>query len=144
MSPNNALINLDSYQNSYVSVSLDDEDNDSTSFVPNLLKYRTWHVVRFIFFVSSAICVGWLGVSMHYQLHFNNDFDGSKMHENVRNGPINNIPDLIWSDEFDGNSLDMTKWSFVNGNGCDVGLCGWGKCCAWYCLHTFHSGSDGA
>lgn len=37
------------------------------------------------------------------------------------------IPNVIWSDEFDGDELDLDKWTFVNGNGCDVGLCGWGK-----------------
>ena len=39
----------------------------------------------------------------------------------------NNIPNLIWSDEFDGDTLDLSKWTYVNGNGCDVGLCGWGE-----------------
>lgn len=39
----------------------------------------------------------------------------------------NGVPSLIWSDEFDGDALDLTKWTFVNGNGCDVGLCGWGE-----------------
>lgn len=45
-----------------------------------------------------------------------------------------NIPDLIWSDEFDGDSVDLSKWTFVNGNGCDVGLCGWGEIdvCSFY------------
>ncbi|KAL9182828.1 hypothetical protein ACHAXT_004107 [Thalassiosira profunda] len=36
-------------------------------------------------------------------------------------------PTLIWSDEFDGDAVDLSKWTFVNGNGCDVGLCGWGN-----------------
>jgi len=40
---------------------------------------------------------------------------------------IGRIPDLIWSDEFDGDQVDTTKWTFVNGNGRDVGLCGWGE-----------------
>ena len=40
---------------------------------------------------------------------------------------IFDYPELIWSDEFDGDSVDLTKWTFVNGNGCDVGLCGWGN-----------------
>lgn len=39
----------------------------------------------------------------------------------------NIIPNLLWSDEFNGDSLDLTKWTFINGNGCDVGLCGWGN-----------------
>ena len=47
---------------------------------------------------------------------------------NVDSSNINIIiPNLIWSDEFDGDTLDLSKWTYVNGNGCDVGLCGWGE-----------------
>lgn len=36
---------------------------------------------------------------------------------------------LVWSDEFDGNEIDTTKWSFDLGDGCQLGenLCGWGN-----------------
>ncbi len=34
---------------------------------------------------------------------------------------------LVWSDEFDGNSVDTSKWEFQTGDGCDIGLCGWGN-----------------
>ena len=34
---------------------------------------------------------------------------------------------LVWSDEFDGDSLDLTKWSYQHGNGQEVGLSGWGN-----------------
>ncbi|MGK7312819.1 MAG: glycoside hydrolase family 16 protein [Candidatus Longimicrobiales bacterium M2_2A_002] len=34
---------------------------------------------------------------------------------------------LVWSDEFDGNALDATKWSVQTGDGCDIDLCGWGN-----------------
>ena len=34
--------------------------------------------------------------------------------------------ELIWSDEFDGNSLDLTKWDYDIGTGCPD-LCGWGN-----------------
>lgn len=40
---------------------------------------------------------------------------------------VGHIPELIWSDEFNGDQIDTTKWTFVNGNGCDFGLCGWGE-----------------
>ncbi len=36
-------------------------------------------------------------------------------------------PELIWSDEFEGNSLDTTKWNYQLGDGCDINLCGWGN-----------------
>lgn len=34
---------------------------------------------------------------------------------------------LVWSDEFNGNALDGTKWSVMTGDGCDLGICGWGN-----------------
>jgi beta-glucanase (GH16 family) len=34
---------------------------------------------------------------------------------------------LVWSDEFDGDSLDLTKWSFQYGTGTSEGLVGWGN-----------------
>jgi len=33
---------------------------------------------------------------------------------------------LVWSDEFDGTALDLSKWSYDIGNGCPD-LCGWGN-----------------
>jgi beta-glucanase (GH16 family) len=38
---------------------------------------------------------------------------------------------MVWSDEFDGDAIDETKWSFDLGDGCDINpdgsLCGWGN-----------------
>ena len=35
---------------------------------------------------------------------------------------------LVWSDEFDGSSVDPSKWSFQTGDGTEVGLPpGWGN-----------------
>lgn len=34
---------------------------------------------------------------------------------------------LVWSDEFNGNQLDTSKWEAQLGDGCAEGLCGWGN-----------------
>lgn len=34
---------------------------------------------------------------------------------------------LVWADEFNNNSLDASAWSHQNGDGCDIGICGWGN-----------------
>jgi beta-glucanase (GH16 family) len=36
-------------------------------------------------------------------------------------------PNLIWADEFNGNSLDLSKWQAQIGDGCPEGICGWGN-----------------
>ncbi|MGK7390104.1 MAG: family 16 glycosylhydrolase [Candidatus Cyclobacteriaceae bacterium M2_1C_046] len=36
-------------------------------------------------------------------------------------------PTLVWSDEFDGTELDLTKWEPQIGDGCAEGICGWGN-----------------
>ena len=33
----------------------------------------------------------------------------------------------MWQDEFNGGSVDIAKWQFVEGDGCDEDLCGWGN-----------------
>lgn len=35
--------------------------------------------------------------------------------------------ELTWADEFNGTSLDMTKWSYQDGTGAEYGLDGWGN-----------------
>ena len=37
------------------------------------------------------------------------------------------IGKLLWSEEFNGDSLDSTLWSSFDGNGCQIGLCGYGN-----------------
>lgn len=34
---------------------------------------------------------------------------------------------LLWSDEFNGSQLDESTWSYALGDGCDLGICGWGN-----------------
>lgn len=34
---------------------------------------------------------------------------------------------LLWSDEFEGSSLDNNKWTPMEGDGCEYGICGWGN-----------------
>ena len=42
-------------------------------------------------------------------------------------------PELVWSDEFDGNALSAADWNVLTGDGCDIDLCGWGNNEAqWY------------
>lgn len=36
-------------------------------------------------------------------------------------------PSPVWADEFNGNTVDTSKWEFQNGDGCSYGICGWGN-----------------
>ena len=36
-------------------------------------------------------------------------------------------PTPVWADEFDGSSLDTSKWDVQIGDGCSYGICGWGN-----------------
>ena len=36
-------------------------------------------------------------------------------------------PNLVWSDEFDGTSLNTANWNYQTGDGCAIGICGWGN-----------------
>lgn len=35
--------------------------------------------------------------------------------------------ELVWQDEFDGETLSTDYWTYELGNGCDKGICGWGN-----------------
>jgi len=37
------------------------------------------------------------------------------------------IGSLLWSEEFNDTSLNTTLWTAANGNGCEIGLCGYGN-----------------
>ncbi|MCU7553443.1 family 16 glycosylhydrolase [Alteromonas sp. ASW11-19] len=36
-------------------------------------------------------------------------------------------PVPVWQDEFDGTTLDTSKWEIMLGDGCSYGICGWGN-----------------
>ncbi|NMM47720.1 carbohydrate-binding protein [Marinigracilibium pacificum] len=38
-----------------------------------------------------------------------------------------NAQTLLWSDEFNGNQLDESLWTYAIGDGCDQAICGWGN-----------------
>lgn len=40
---------------------------------------------------------------------------------------VSQCPNLVWADEFDGESLDESNWNYQLGDGCDLGICGWGN-----------------
>jgi len=51
-------------------------------------------------------------------------------------------PNLIWSDEFDGNTLDLDSWEVVIGDGCAEGICSWGNNeLQWYLAENIKVGS---
>ena len=34
---------------------------------------------------------------------------------------------VVWEDDFDGSELSQARWSIQTGDGCDLGICGWGN-----------------
>lgn len=45
----------------------------------------------------------------------------------ITNSSQAQCPTLVWSDEFNGTQVDLSKWTFETGTGCDISLCGWGN-----------------
>ncbi len=45
----------------------------------------------------------------------------------VANGLTGQNWKLVWADEFDGDTLNTTKWSYMIGDGTDYGIPGWGN-----------------
>lgn len=35
--------------------------------------------------------------------------------------------EIVWSDEFNGDSLNLADWEYMIGDGCNYGICGWGN-----------------
>ena len=116
---------MNSYQRSNNNLSFDEGDVEYDSLSSSYLrKFHRWvdykvSISRLVFVFLLCIGIGWrLGVTSG--LVQQRQGVGSESNDF-------NMPNLVWSDEFDGDSLDLKKWTFVNGDGCDVGLCGWGK-----------------
>lgn len=135
MSHSKKQFNLESYQNCHNatdSIDFDDScdiglDHTSSLYKRQLERCRGPCIGKLLTFCVSFMGIGWL-LSSTAPLNKNSHHVDEPV-ITVDDGPTttNGIPNLIWSDEFDGKLIDLTKWSFVNGNGCDVGLCGWGK-----------------
>ena len=51
---------------------------------------------------------------------------GFNLNSEVQKPISDRFATLIWSDEFDGSSLNPDKWRYEMGNGCP-NLCGWGN-----------------
>lgn len=34
---------------------------------------------------------------------------------------------VVWEEHFNGTTLDEAKWTYDIGDGCDIGICGWGN-----------------
>ena len=123
-----------SYQKCNISANVDIDDgsdvesNHTSSIYQQQMELLRRHQNgRIILYFAISVCIGWILANAASILK-------SRHYEKESNAAIVNIPNLIWSDEFDGDSIDFTKWSFVNGNGCDVGLCGWGKNKKYSCI----------
>ncbi len=54
-------------------------------------------------------------------------FIGILLNVGIIGTTIAQCPDVVWSDEFEGNQVDTDKWEFQIGDGCSEGICGWGN-----------------
>ena len=69
-------------------------------------------------------------VNANFEIVVENDdlsYDISSDSEGFITPASYNSMKLIWSDEFDQSSLNLDNWSYNLGNGCDLGICGWGN-----------------
>jgi hypothetical protein len=139
---------LNSYQHSPEDERLNEgieigmHERQSNSFIielPTPINKRQSQLL-FIFVVTASVGITWFASNGllsarrrgSHQITEDGGFSDKRLDSDLdstkdADDDIGRIPDLIWSDEFNGDQIDMTKWTFVNGNGCDFGLCGWGE-----------------
>ena len=97
------------------------------------LMKKSKNVTAAIFAVGAALCLSSCGTNGQQETA--EDVSVEETAEVAANETENDIYEfnpgedynLIWADEFDGDSLDKTKWSYQLGNGSDYGIAGWGN-----------------
>lgn len=63
-----------------------------------------------------------------YRIQFEKEgFHFSPVYQVVYAADTTDNWDIFWNDEFDGTSLDTTKWDYQTGNGSAYGVSGWGN-----------------
>ena len=128
---------LNSYQhcpedetiNAGIEIGMHGGHGTSFSLEPSTPSKKRHSQLLFIFVAAISVGIGWFASGdlfssrrhCSHQAHGDggsaiqqtgNDLDGT----NGADNDIGRIPGLIWSDEFDGDQVDTTKWTFVNGN----------------------------
>jgi len=92
------------------------------------------HPISFTSWCIVFMLLSWVYKHSHHQTTIIDGVDhNSNDDDNDYSIDTNSIPNLIWGDEFNGDSVDLSKWTFVNGDGCEFNLCGWGNSeLEWY------------
>lgn len=87
-----------------------------------------WKEANEDFFLSLSNPVNCVLGSDSYRSTILNDDNRIRIDDTGNNSSPTSYPGLAlaWSDEFNGNSLDLTSWNFDKGDGCP-NICGWGN-----------------
>ncbi len=128
-------INLNSFINMHVdiwspaatqlSVHLINPDNTQKGYPINLIPQQ-WNRIRIPLSAFSDV----VSLANVLRIRFDDGDDSIYFIDNLYfTGDCNDIPAcpvLVWEDNFNGNSLDLNKWTPQIGDGCPS-LCGWGN-----------------